>query len=350
MNIESSPAIHIFFTADNNYAKYLAVSIVSIVVNTESPVHFYILDGGISEHNKNRIACLQKIKSFEIEYIPIDCSRFNHVPKSSQKHISDNTNYRFLISSLKPDLDKCIFLDADLVAQGDIAQLWHVDVTNDYMAAVTDQFPLKPNSWAKKLPLPENYIYVNTGVSVMNLKKWREDRIEEKLFDNLEKYRNLLWFPDQDTLNITLAPHVQYLPHIFNAMPVQRYYDMDQKKEAFSNPVILHWAGPKKPWKKPWVEMSHVYFHFARMTPFYEEILYVNLAEREEKTRVVEKNSTVSQRILKDALQYGKLRRRYYRYRFLSKIMLGKKRKHYEERKKSFRERLRAVRRFINSD
>ena len=192
MKTNTLPTINIFFTVDNDYAKYLAVSMVSIIANTGHPVYFYILDGGISKESKRRIEDLKRIKPFQIEYILIDDKRFNNAGKSSQKRISDNTNYRFLISTLRPNMDKCIFLDADLVAIGDIAQLWNVDITDDYMAAVTDQFSLSPNSWATKLPLPQNYIYVNTGVTVMNLKKWREARIEEKLFDIMAKYRRLL--------------------------------------------------------------------------------------------------------------------------------------------------------------
>ena len=203
--LPSSNIIDIFFAVSDVYAKYLAVSIASIIVNTSAPMRFHIIDGGISQENKRKLSELEKLRNFEIEYLVVDKKKIANIPKCCMKHVdSDDTNCRLLISTLKPDLDKCIFLDADLVAQGDIAKLWNVDITNDYMAAVTDQFPLDPNSWAKKLPLPQNYIYVNTGVSVMNLKKWREDRIEEKLFDNLTKYRKLLWFPDQDTLNITL--------------------------------------------------------------------------------------------------------------------------------------------------
>ena len=338
MKTNTLPTINIFFTADNDYAKYLAVSMVSIIVNTEYPIYFYILDGGISVESKRRIEDLKKIKPFQIEYIPIDNKRFNNAPKSSEKHISVVTNYRFLISTLRPNMDRCIFLDADLVAQGDIAQLWNVDVTNDYMAAVTDQFPLNPNSWAKKLPLPQNYIYVNTGVSVMNLKKWREDRIEEKLFENMAKYRKLLWFPDQDTLNITLAPHVRYFPHVFNAMPIQHYYDINQKKEAFSDPVILHWAGKEKPWKLPWAKMANIYFHYAKMTPFYEEILYANTVNN--------KRGSDSVQALKEFREIALLsdyRRKLSRIRWKAHFSWGKRKQRYVERKKQLKNKIRII-------
>lgn len=344
MGTNTLPTINIFFTADNGYAKYLAVSMVSIIVNTEHPIYFYILDGGISIESKRRIDDLKKIKPFKIEYISIDNKRFDNAPKSSQEHISNNTNYRFLISTLKPDLDKCIFLDADLVAQGDIAKLWDIDIGDNYMAAVMDQFSLSPNSWAQKLPLPKNYIYVNTGVAVMNLKRWRKDRIEVKVFENLERYRNLLMFPDQDTLNITLAPHVQYLPHVFNAMPLQHYYNTDQEKEAFSDPVILHWAGNKKPWTLPWEKMANIYLHYAKLTPFYEEILYVNIANNE--------NVLSDGQILKDFREialFPDYRRKLSRVRWKAHFSWGERKRRYIERKKELKNKIKAIEKLLDA-
>ena len=197
--------IDVFFTINDGYAKYLAVCISSIIVNTRAFVHFYILDGGIAEDNKRKISQLKKIREFSVEYLGIDKAVFNKVPQHSRSYVSNETNYRFIISSLKPDLDKCIFLDADLVLHDDIEKLWEVDLQDNYIAAVADRDPLKPGSWVTKLPLPQSYTYVNTGVIIVNLKKWREDKIEKKLLENAEKYRKLLCFPDQDTLNITLA-------------------------------------------------------------------------------------------------------------------------------------------------
>ncbi|WP_420995836.1 glycosyltransferase, partial [Campylobacter coli] len=127
--------------------------------------------------------------------------------------ISNETNYRFLVSTIKPNLDKCIFLDVDLVVVGGISELWEIDIDEHYMAAVSDQAPLHPDSWTLKLPLPYDYLYVNTGVTLFNLKKWREDNIQDLLFQNSAKYARVLQFPDQDTLNITLYKKIKYLSH-----------------------------------------------------------------------------------------------------------------------------------------
>ena len=47
--------INVCLASDNNYAKYLGVTLASILVNAkaEDELCFYILDGGIEEDNKN---------------------------------------------------------------------------------------------------------------------------------------------------------------------------------------------------------------------------------------------------------------------------------------------------------
>ncbi|EKP1877240.1 glycosyltransferase family 8 protein [Campylobacter jejuni] len=273
--------IHIFFTINDAYSGYLSACMISILDNLDRGYipYFYIIDGGISEKNKNKLKFLNIGREFYVEFIVVNQGLFKNLPNSSQSHISNETNYRFLVSTIKPNLDKCIFLDVDLVSVGDISKLWEICIDDYYMAAVGDQAPLHPESWTLKLPLPYDYLYVNTGVTLINLKKWREDNIQELLFQNSAQYAEILQFPDQDTLNITLYKKIKYLSHIYNAMPVQTYYNEKQKQEAFSNPQIIHWAGYKKPWKYPNIAYVEMFWHYARQTPFYEEILFKNITQ-----------------------------------------------------------------------
>ena len=122
--------MNIFFTVNDSYTKYLSVSMASILYNLdkEQIINFFILDGGISDKNKRKLNKLKYIKDFNIEFIKIDNSRFENIVKSSQAHITNETNYRFIISSLKPELDKCLFLDADLIADKDITELYNINI------------------------------------------------------------------------------------------------------------------------------------------------------------------------------------------------------------------------------
>lgn len=280
--------INVVLTINDYYTKYLAVTITSIIANTNEKIKFFILDGGISNKNKQKIRKISKNFTLDINYIKIDKQKFVNMPSSSQAHISNETNYRFIISTLFPSMNKCIFIDADLVFINDVKKLWDIDIDNYYMAAVADQAPLTSYNWTRNFPFEKNYRYVNTGVTLINLDKWRKENIEEKLFLNVGKYAPILKFPDQDTLNITLQKKIKYIPHTYNAMPVQKYVKNEELIEAFSDPIVIHWAGYEKPWIYPDANYAEYFWEYARLTPFYEEIIYQNAEKFREQNKLVE--------------------------------------------------------------
>ena len=68
--------IPIFLSSDNNYAPFVATTIASICDNTKSFVEVYVLDGGITEENQEKISALKDVfKNFSIEFIKIDLEK-----------------------------------------------------------------------------------------------------------------------------------------------------------------------------------------------------------------------------------------------------------------------------------
>ena len=47
--------IQVFLASDENYTPFLAVTMYSILLNTNSFVEFYILDGGISKKSRQKV-------------------------------------------------------------------------------------------------------------------------------------------------------------------------------------------------------------------------------------------------------------------------------------------------------
>ena len=68
--------IPIFLSADNEYAPFVATTIVSICEHTREFVDFYVLDGGINDENKNKIVSLKNLFSnFSIEFLSIEIDK-----------------------------------------------------------------------------------------------------------------------------------------------------------------------------------------------------------------------------------------------------------------------------------
>jgi lipopolysaccharide biosynthesis glycosyltransferase len=274
-----SSVIHISFTINDRYTKFLSVTLASILASADEDddFSFYILSDYITDENKRKLEQLKIIKDFDLHHIKIDSENYKNLPGSPQVHILISSLYRIEVPSIFPDLDKVLFLDAgDLCVLKSLSEIWNMDIGNNYMACVPDQQPYLYGDYVLALPFDRSKRYFNTGVQLIDLKKWRNDGIEKKIFNGIVKYRNLVELPEQDMMNIVLRDKIFSLSHKWNAMPWQIYALESEKEEAFKDPCIMHWAGPQKPWIFHDAKYSDVFFKYARMTPFYEEILFEN--------------------------------------------------------------------------
>lgn len=78
------------------------------------------------------------------------------------------------------------------------------------------------------------------------------------------------------------------------------------------------------------------------MTPFYEEILFKNLNSRNRNA-----NNAIDLTLVRETANYLKNKITYWRYRLLSKITFGKKRRKYKQKRKELKTRLKQVRAFL---
>ena len=127
-NIENN--IPIFLSSDNNYAPFVATTIASICDNTKSFCEFYILDGGITQENQEKICKLKvQFNNFSIEFIKIDVEKtFKNIDyKNTCNYVTISTYNRFLIPMLKLNTDKAIYLDVDVIVIGDILKFYEQD-------------------------------------------------------------------------------------------------------------------------------------------------------------------------------------------------------------------------------
>ncbi|MHC5828967.1 MAG: glycosyltransferase family 8 protein, partial [Nostoc sp.] len=92
--------------------------------------------------------------------------------------------------------------------------------------------------------------YFNSGVLVMNLKKWREDQIFEKVIEYLTINKQYVRWHDQDALNAILAGKWGELEPGWNQMPYLFQYSSwqdspfteDVFNQLINNPDIIHYS------------------------------------------------------------------------------------------------------------
>ena len=108
------------------------------------------------------------------------------------------------------------------------------------------------------LELPPAALYFNAGVLLMNVRRWRSERVVERAIEFLQKHGDTISWADQDALNVILCGNWGQLDPSWNVqlITVGRYgesrYDnparLRRQRALLADPGILHYAGPHKPW------------------------------------------------------------------------------------------------------
>ena len=236
--------MNIFFAVNNGYVKYLLVALTSILENNKNEkIYFYVISSDITDDNKNRIELLKKAYSnFEIKYIVPDVSLFNNL-KLNIEYITVETYFRYIIADLVPNIDKCLYLDADLVVNSELKSLYDINLNDNYCAGVEDIF-INKIGYKKEIGFNNSDLYINAGVLLMNLEKIRKDGMVEKLFLVNQEWKEKIQFQDQDIINITFKSRILNLNSIYNFTGTNVRREKNKRKDA----VIIHYTGNRKPW------------------------------------------------------------------------------------------------------
>ena len=233
-----------------------------------------------------------KFSNFTWEYRTIPADVFANI-QLSVRYSSAATYYRLLAARLLPELEYGIYLDGDIAVFGDIADMLDCCMADSgtffsdcYLAAAkdiglrygTDGFFARHRA---SIGFSNEDItgYFNAGVLVMNLKKIREDGLEERFVSLLA---NNYTFVDQDILNMVCKGKVRYLPARFNIVANSihnRYYayhvcsdPRDREDLLADRSVISHYAGVVKPWQLQEPPWDYAWLACAKRVPATPEL------------------------------------------------------------------------------
>ena len=280
--------IPVFIEGQDDLADIVSTAMHSICYNTKSFIDFYILDCGICNFNKKQIELVkQKFDNCSIEFLPIDLRRFDGMKGWPPPQYQFLDCYaRLLIPELKPELDKAIYLDSDVIALGDIRELWEQNLDGYAFGAVADigYEGVFYENCTKNLGVSTDNIYPNAGMLLIDCKQWRAQGITEKLLQiGREKKDNLLVL-NEDILSVAFN-HNNYklLDNRFNLTDLNSrickysapHITDEYIAEQWKKPVIYHFCHGK-PFRqiKNWYNgrnLKHFdsFWFFAQMTPFY---------------------------------------------------------------------------------
>ena len=205
---------------------------------------------------------ITEFKNINVEMVP--------VPQMDQPDVAeviDNT-YRFLrlppasmhryfMADLLPSYTKAVYVDSDTIIARDISPMLDYELQTPLAAYPEIQLEFADN------PTFKDAAYFNSGVMIVDLKWWRNNRVSKSLLKIAQTMKDWTGSGDQDVLNALFRNQWTPLPMGFNYL-INIYVSVELK-----DPIVVHWAGKTKPWlsNSPMTKWKQLWKQYKNQSP-----------------------------------------------------------------------------------
>jgi len=267
-NKRGPKAVEVAFACDQNLQNELIVVIASLLRNTKREINAHVLTRGLGKDYFKKVAALFPQVNFYFH----DFSDIQYGSKVNlMQHITVSTFDRLFLPAVLKTLDKVLYLDVDILVRGDVGKLFDLKLGNkvfggkksrldgwssliDVITRVSLSLPAK-QAWALRRRAHETGDLTadtyNAGILLMNLAKMREEDFIENNLYLVEELR----LNDQDVMNFWSRGRALAIDDDWNFVPTQDYS---------TDPKIVHWAGPGKPWKAGFALYKDEFLGYAK--------------------------------------------------------------------------------------
>lgn len=295
--------MNIFYFSSDLYASVAAVSMVSLLENniSKETVHFFIADDGIKDNTKSQLESLVRRYDADIVYIELpDPSDLLDFPFKDRYQIGHSYPRMCIAQLLPKDIERILILDSDTVVLGDLSELWNMDLENNILAGVVDCMNLK--AYGKQFALEDGQFYCNAGMFLVDLKKWRDQHIEDEIKRTIKKHNGNVFFFEQTLMNYSCRGKILKLSPAYNAYTLfyafkysnliawrrpTVFYSQDEVEKAVARPKIVHFTRNFYMKSHPWKEgsehpLTETYRQYMRLTPW-KDLWKDNRTEKQER-------------------------------------------------------------------
>ncbi len=280
--MEKKQVIPIFFACDENFVKYMMVTLRSVMDHASRDFEYrvYVLNIGISRERRESV---EAMADGDFSVLFIDVTSYLKSMKDKlplRDYYSMTTYYRLFIAEMYPEYDKVIYLDSDVIVLGDISEFYGYDLQGYYVGAVKDQLVQQLDvfgRYVEQVVGVERYRYFNAGVLLMNCQALRDTDFLDRFVELINTYTFIV-AQDQDYLNVICKDKVRWLPVSWN---VEASSKLSVPEDEIS---LIHFNMTAKPWKYEDCVLGEHFWEYAKKTSIYEEICGVrdSLTEEEQ--------------------------------------------------------------------
>lgn len=263
--------MNVLYCFDEGYARIVAVSMISYArLHRGTNFHMFTLN---TIHNETYDELRRIAKEYNSEVFFYDVTKplrkfeklFLH------RHLNLGMLARLIVADIIPqNIEKILYLDGDTLV---LSKIWEKDFDMEgYSVLGVYDNSMPPMGIKKSIGLFENEIYINSGVLLINLNRWREKNISQLFYDFFSKHPDVIFW-DQDAINYVCRGEIGLLPLSYNMTFITQeipykiskrlfeshtynFYSKNDLVKAQHEPKIIHFAGEVL--GKPWTEISYI--------------------------------------------------------------------------------------------
>jgi len=258
---------HIVYASDDRFAEVLGVSLVSLYENSKDMYDLivYILDSGISIENKEKIVFVSESykRKAPIFIKAKDISQELQMDVDIDRGSLSQYARLFVSSDLPNNLNRVLYLDCDIIISRSIRELWKLDLQGKTIGALMDAFS---KHYRINIDLKPNDVMFNSGVMLIDLNRWKERKVEERLLRFIASKKGKIQQGDQGALNAVLSYDTYCFEPRFNSVTIfydftykdlmiyrrpPEFYSEEQLRAAVEEPNVIHFTTSflsKRPW------------------------------------------------------------------------------------------------------
>ncbi len=258
---------------DDKYYQHCGAMLVSLFKHNDDTFHVYILSLELTGEHKKLLKELVESYHNHVYIIDVDRKLIENFPMKDTDYPSLATYLRLFIPQLLPlNVEKALYIDSDIIFNGDISDLYNCDIANYALAGMEDA----PHRQPERLGYPIEDLYFNAGFLLLNIKYLRDINFVDMALSYIRDCHHKIVLHDQDVLNALLHGRVRFVPIKWNMLdcfyknpPFISEKHKSELDTSRKSPVTIHFSGPLKPWHHGCLHpLREEYFKYSKLIPW----------------------------------------------------------------------------------
>lgn len=285
--IEKKVNMNIVYTTNEAFVAKVAAGICSVFENNKDmeEIQIFIIGQDLSEDSIEKFYIIAEQYKRIVTIIPLEKLENYLDFKFDTGGWNPIVLARLLLDRFLPgEIDRVLYLDGDTINISSLKEVWDTDMNDKVIGACIEATVNKKQRVYLGM---KNIPYVNAGVLLINLDKWRQEKIGKRILEFYKNNEGKLFANDQDAINGALKNEIYYLSPKYNfyniywfypykilkkIMDNTFYYSKDIVEDAIKSPAIIHYLGEERPWRAGnRHKYRKEYFKYLNKTPWKNE-------------------------------------------------------------------------------